>query len=339
MTRSDIEASSTADTSALEHIPVLLAEAVTHLLGGVAAKRTAPVVLVDATFGRGGHSRALLEKLTANDQLIGLDRDPDSVAAGGRLAATDSRFSIQQARFSQIEKILQDIGATSVQGLLMDIGVSSPQLDSPARGFSFNVDGPLDMRMNPAEGVSAAEWLNTAAEEDIAKVLWMHGEERQSRRIARAIVAARPLHTTAELASTVAEVSPRPKGVQRKHPATKTFQAVRIFVNEEASELDKGLQQAFDALAVGGRLAVISFHSLEDRKVKHAFRHLSQPPKLPRRLPVRELEQAVPGRLVAGPIKPSLAELATNPRARSATLRVIEKVRVLEKTPIAGKVR
>lgn len=339
MTRSDIEASSTADTSAPEHIPVLLAEAVTHLLGGVAAKRTAPVVFVDATFGRGGHSRALLEKLTADDQLIGLDRDPDAVAAGGRLAATDSRFSIQQARFSQIEKILQDIGATSVQGLLMDIGVSSPQLDSPARGFSFSVDGPLDMRMNPAEGVSAAEWLNTAAEEDIAKVLWMHGEERQSRRIARAIVAARPLHTTAELASTVAEVTPRPKGVQRKHPATKTFQAVRIFVNEEASELDKGLQQAFDALAVGGRLAVISFHSLEDRKVKHAFRHLSQTPKLPRRLPVRELEQAVPGRLVAGPIKPSLAELATNPRARSATLRVIEKVRVLEKTPIAGKVR
>lgn len=331
MIRPDIEASSLAGSTSLEHIPVLLVEAVTHLLGDAAANRAAPAVFVDATFGRGGHSRALLEKLAADDRLIGLDRDPEAVAAGHHLAATDSRFSIHQARFSQIEKILQDIGTTAVQGLLLDIGVSSPQLDLPTRGFSFSADGPLDMRMNPAEGLSAAEWLNAAAEEDIAKVLWIHGEERQSRRIARAIVAARPLHTTAELASIVAEVSPRPKGVQRKHPATKTFQAVRIFVNEEASELDHGLQQAFDALAVGGRLAVISFHSLEDRKVKHAFRHLSQPPKLPRRLPVRELEQTVPGRLVAGPIKPSLAELAANPRARSANLRVIEKVRAMEK--------
>jgi 16S rRNA (cytosine1402-N4)-methyltransferase len=209
----------------------------------------------------------------------------------------------------------------------MDVGVSSPQLDRPERGFSFTAQGPLDMRMNPEEGSSAAEWLNQADEAEIAQVLWMYGEERQSRRIARAIVAARPLTTTLELADLVAQAVPRPRGPQRKHPATRTFQAVRIFVNEEAQELDQGLQQGFSSLAVGGRLAVISFHSLEDRKVKHAFRQLSQPPKMPRRLPVRNLDQEVQGRLIGGPMKPSLAELNANPRSRSATLRVIEKVR------------
>ncbi len=313
-----------------EHVPVLLQEVLTHLV------RRAPTPedpggesgnFVDATFGRGGHSRKLLERLSPQGQLLGLDRDPEALAEARRLAEHDPRFSFCQARFSELQDVLRDQRIDGVRGLLMDVGVSSPQLDRPERGFSFAAQGPLDMRMNPDEGLSAAEWLNQADEAEIAQVLWMYGEERQSRRIARAIVAARPLVTTLELADLVVQALPRPRGPQRKHPATRTFQAVRIFVNEESQELDKGLQQGFRSLAVGGRLAVISFHSLEDRKVKHAFRQFSQPPKMPRRLPVQHLDQEVQGRLIGGPMKPSLAELNTNPRSRSATLRVIEKVR------------
>ena len=313
-----------------EHVPVLLQEVLTHLVGSSRASKRADGesgIFVDATFGRGGHSRKLLERLSAQGQLLGLDRDPEALAEAQRLAGQDPRFSFCQARFSELQDVLRDQQIEGVRGVLMDVGVSSPQLDRPERGFSFTAQGPLDMRMNPEEGSSAAEWLNQADEAEIAQVLWMYGEERQSRRIARAIVAARPLTTTLELADLVAQAVPRPRGPQRKHPATRTFQAVRIFVNEEAQELDQGLQQGFSSLAVGGRLAVISFHSLEDRKVKHAFRQLSQPPKMPRRLPVRNLDQGVQGRLIGGPMKPSLAELNANPRSRSATLRVIEKVR------------
>ena len=313
-----------------EHIPVLLQEVLTHLVGRAPTPEDPDgesEIFVDATFGRGGHSRKLLERLSAQGQLLGLDRDPEALAEARRLAEHDPRFSFCQARFSELKDVLRDQRIDGVRGLLMDVGVSSPQLDRPERGFSFAAQGPLDMRMNPDEGLSAAEWLNQADEAEIAQVLWMYGEERQSRRIARAIVAARPLVTTLELADLVAQALPRPRGPQRKHPATRTFQAVRIFVNEESQELDQGLQQGFSSLAVGGRLAVISFHSLEDRKVKHAFRQLSQPPKMPRRLPVQHLDQEVRGRLIGGPMKPSLAELNANPRSRSATLRVIEKVR------------
>ena len=313
-----------------EHVPVLLQEVLIHLVGSSRASERADGesgIFVDATFGRGGHSRKLLERLSAQGQLLGLDRDPEALAEAQRLAGQDPRFSFCQARFSELQDVLRDQQIEGVRGVLMDVGVSSPQLDRPERGFSFTAQGPLDMRMNPEEGSSAAEWLNQADEAEIAQVLWMYGEERQSRRIARAIVAARPLTTTLELADLVAQAVPRPRGPQRKHPATRTFQAVRIFVNEESQELDQGLQQGFGSLAVGGRLAVISFHSLEDRKVKHAFRQLSQPPKMPRRLPVRNLDQEVQGRLIGGPMKPSLAELNANPRSRSATLRVIEKVR------------
>ena len=313
-----------------EHVPVLLQEVLIHLVGSSRASERADGesgIFVDATFGRGGHSRKLLERLSAQGQLLGLDRDPEALAEAQRLAGQDPRFSFCQARFSELQDVLRDQQIEGVSGVLMDVGVSSPQLDRPERGFSFTAQGPLDMRMNPEEGSSAAEWLNQADEAEIAQVLWMYGEERQSRRIARAIVAARPLTTTLELADLVSQAVPRPRGPQRKHPATRTFQAVRIFVNEEAQELDQGLQQGFGSLAVGGRLAVISFHSLEDRKVKHAFRQLSQPPKMPRRLPVRNLDQEVQGRLIGGPMKPSLAELNANPRSRSATLRVIEKVR------------
>ena len=313
-----------------EQIPVLQQEVLTHLVGRAPTPEDPDgesEIFVDATFGRGGHSRKLLERLSAQGQLLGLDRDPEAFAEARRLAEHDPRFSFCQARFSELQDVLRDQRIDGVRGLLMDVGVSSPQLDRPERGFSFAAQGPLDMRMNPDEGLSAAEWLNQADEAEIAQVLWMYGEERQSRRIARAIVAARPLVTTLELADLVAQALPRPRGPQRKHPATRTFQAVRIFVNEESQELDQGLQQGFSSLAVGGRLAVISFHSLEDRKVKHAFRQLSQPPKMPRRLPVQHLDQEVQGRLIGGPMKPSLAELNANPRSRSATLRVIEKVR------------
>jgi len=316
--------------SSQEHLPVLLQETVSYLLGDSVAGSRVPDpagIFVDATFGRGGHSRELLKHLAPNGRLIGLDRDPDAVAQGDRLAKQDPRFSMHHARFSALSQVLGTVSAVNVQGILMDIGVSSPQLDNPERGFSFYAEGPLDMRMNPAEGQSAADWLNSAEEGDIAQVLWMYGEEKHARRIAKAIVAARPMYTTLELADAVSQSSPKPRGPQRKHPATKTFQAVRIFVNEETNELEQGLQQGFQCLAVGGRLAVISFHSLEDRKVKHAFRQLSQPPKMPRRLPLRYVEEQVPGRLVCPPIKAAVAEQTANPRSRSATLRVIERLR------------
>jgi 16S rRNA (cytosine1402-N4)-methyltransferase len=312
-----------------EHLPVLLQEAVSHLLSGSGAsvELSEPSdVFVDATFGRGGHSREILKQLTPNSRLIGLDRDPEAVVQGAVLAAQDQRFSIHQARFSELSQVLDELKIGSVQGILMDIGVSSPQLDNAERGFSFAADGPLDMRMNPTEGQSAADWLNSAEEADIAQVLWMYGEEKNARRIAKAIAAARPMHTTLELADAVSQASPKSRGPQRKHPATRTFQAVRIFVNEETTELERGLEQGFQSLALGGRLAVISFHSLEDRKVKHTFRQLSQPPKMPRRLPLRHVDALVPGRLVCPPIKAALAEQTANPRSRSATLRVIERV-------------
>lgn len=313
-----------------QHLPVLLYETVSYMLGagGTDIDTSKPSgVFVDATFGRGGHSKELLFRLASEGRLIGLDRDPDAVTQGAQLAEKDQRFSIHQARFSDLSQVLDGLDIASVQGVLMDTGVSSPQLDNPRRGFSFYAEGPLDMRMNPAEGQSAADWLNIAAEDHIAQVLWMYGEEKQARRIAKAIVAARPMHTTLELADAVSQAMPKPRGPLRKHPATKTFQAVRIYVNDETNELEQGLQQGFQSLAIGGRLAVISFHSLEDRKVKHAFRQLSQPPKLPRRLPLRHIEETVPGRLVCPPIKASLEEQTANPRSRSATLRVIERVR------------
>ena len=259
-----------------DHIPVLLDEVLKELV------QSKEGVYVDATFGRGGHSRALLRVLDTNAQVIGLDQDPQAVAAGDQLAVAESRFTVQQARFSALQEVLAGLGLDSVDGVLMDLGVSSPQLDQGERGFSFRLEGPLDMRMNPGLGESAAEWLNRAEEADIAKVLKEYGEERFARRIARAIVAARPLQTTRELADVVAEAVPvRPgsgRGQTSKHPATRTFQAVRIFINDELAELRAGLDAAFSVLAPHGRLAVISFHSLEDKAVKQYFRKLTRPP-------------------------------------------------------------
>lgn len=303
----------------LSHIPVLLDEVLENLVGSTTG------TYVDATFGRGGHSRALLSHLQPEARLVAIDRDPAAIAEANALAAADVRVTVCQAKFSSLAAVLAEHAVSDVQGVLMDLGVSSPQLDAAARGFSFLKDGPLDMRMDPESGESAADWLNRADEADIARVLKDYGEERFARRIARAIIAARPLATTVQLAEAVAQAVPS-RGAQPKHPATRTFQAVRMFVNAELDELEQGLQAAFDALAPGGRLAVISFHSLEDREVKHTFRSWTRPPSLPRRVPVRHQDQRTQARDVAGPLRPSDAELARNPRARSATLRVIEKV-------------
>ena len=311
-----------AKAASEEHIPVLLREVVHSLIQADSG------IYIDGTYGRGGHCRSMLARLAPGAKMIGLDRDPEAVAAAQALAQADPRFSIFHARFSQLAGVLEQAGVVGgAQGILLDIGVSSPQIDDASRGFSFNADGPLDMRMDPTQGLSAAEWLNTAVEEDIAKVLFVHGEERNSRRIAKNIVAARPLNSTLQLADIVEACVPRNRNNMSKHPATKTFQAIRIFINAEDQELRAGLEHAFAALAIGGRLAVISFHSLEDRQVKHVFRGLSRPPSMPRRLPVRHSDQGVSARLIGKSIKAQSDELATNPRARSATLRVIERIR------------
>ena len=310
-----------ADSTVHKHLPVLLVETMQAL----AISKDG--VYVDATFGRGGHCRAMLEALSDRGRVIALDRDPQAIAAAENLRIAETRLQVFQARFAELDSVIAGLGLNgAIQGVLMDVGVSSPQLDDPERGFSFRHAGPLDMRMDPSQGVDAAQWLNSADEEVIANIIWRYGEERRSRRIAKAIVAARPLHTTEALADVVAACVPRGNAKSAKHPATKTFQAVRIFINDELQELQRGVQGAFDSLAVGGRLAVISFHSLEDRQVKQAFKALSQPPVLPRRLPVQDAQTVVRGRLVSGPIRAGQRELDANPRARSATLRVIERV-------------
>jgi 16S rRNA (cytosine1402-N4)-methyltransferase len=307
-----------------DHIPVLLDEVLKNLV------QSTDGTYVDGTFGRGGHARALLGILDPDARVIALDRDPAAIASARALAVTEPRLTICHARFSQLAEVLADQGVAEVQGVLLDLGVSSPQLDDAERGFSFRFSGPLDMRMNPNEGESAAQWLDTAEEADIARVLKDYGEERFARRIARAIVAARPLTTTEALADVVAQVVPV-RGRQTKHPATKTFQAIRIYINEETSELALGIRAAFDVLAEGGRLAIISFHSLEDREVKHTFRSMTRPPELPRRIPVRHQELQTPARNIIGPVRAGARELQHNPRARSATLRVIEKVHDMDK--------
>ena len=310
-----------AGSTVHKHLPVLLVETMQAL------SISKDGVYVDATFGRGGHCRAMLEALSDRGRVIALDRDPQAIAAAENLRIAETRLQVFQARFAELDSVIAGLGLNgAIQGVLMDVGVSSPQLDDPERGFSFRHAGPLDMRMDPSQGVDAAQWLNSADEEVIANIIWRYGEERRSRRIAKAIVAARPLHTTEALADVVAACVPRGNAKSAKHPATKTFQAVRIFINDELQELQRGVQGAFDSLAVGGRLAVISFHSLEDRQVKQAFKALSQPPVLPRRLPVQDAQTVVRGRLVSGPIRAGQSELDANPRARSATLRVIERV-------------
>lgn len=298
----------------------MLEEAVTAL----AIK--ADKVYVDATFGRGGHSRRILDAIGQAGRLIALDRDQAAITAAQEIK--DSRFQALHASFGRLHAVLSAVGVTNVAGVLLDLGVSSPQLDDPTRGFSFRHDGPLDMRMDQGQQQDAAHWLNHAGEQEIAQVIRDYGEERFARQIARSIVTARaeqPLSTTRELAALVAEaVKTRERG---QDPATRTFQAVRIFLNRELEELALVLSQAKDILEVGGRLAVISFHSLEDRIVKRFMREHAHPDSLPSRLPLKATQLPQPTlRIVGKPIHPSQAEITANPRARSATLRIAERL-------------
>ena len=279
---------------------------------------------VDGTFGRGGHSRALLQRLDERGLLVGIDRDPQAVAAGEELAGSDARFRIRAGRFDCLEQVVAEVGRP-LDGVLLDLGVSSPQLDDPARGFSFMRDGPLDMRMDPTSGESAAQWLARADEKDIADVLYRYGEEKRSRAIARRIIEQRrqqPVATTAELAALIESVLGR--GVPGKHPATRSFQAIRMHVNQEMAALEAVLDQALRCLAPGGRLLVISFHSLEDRLVKLFMRDAAGRTPQPRGLPVPP--QPVLMRVLGKARQASDAEVAGNARARSAVLRAAEKV-------------
>ena len=302
------------------HVPVLAQEA-------VAALAIQPDgVYVDATFGRGGHSRLILAQLGANGRLIALDRDPDAIRSGAELQ--DSRLTLVQRTFSGLGAVLGELGLPRVNGILLDIGVSSPQLDDATRGFSFRFDAPLDMRMDPGSGLSAADWLATAAEGEISEVIRSYGEERFAKSIARAIVAARQveaIRTTGQLARLIAATIKWHEPGQ--HPATRSFQAIRIYINRELEELNAVLPQCVDALLPAGRLAVISFHSLEDRIVKRFMRDEALGEQAPRRLPI-PAAMLKPGRLklVGRAQHASDAELAANPRARSAVLRVAERM-------------
>jgi len=306
-----------APVAATGHRPVLLEETLTAMAIRVDG------VYVDCTFGRGGHASEILRRMGEGGRLVAIDRDPQATTAAA--AMRDPRLSFCRGSFDRLREFLDELGLCGrVDGVLFDLGVSSPQLDQPERGFSFLREGPLDMRMDPTAGRSAAEWLASVSERELADCLHEYGEERHARRIARAIVAARgqrPLTTTTALAEVVARAHPAwPRG---QHPATRTFQAIRIYVNDELNQLKRGLIQALDVLAVGGRLVVISFHSLEDRIVKQFMRresgHLEEPaPAVPAARPrLRVLGRAV---------RPGEAEIRANARARSAVLRVAERL-------------
>ncbi|MBI3069219.1 MAG: 16S rRNA (cytosine(1402)-N(4))-methyltransferase RsmH [Betaproteobacteria bacterium] len=282
-------------------------------------------VYVDCTFGRGGHSRLILQRLGAGGRLIALDRDPAAVAAGRAIA--NGRLRVVHSRFGRVRAVLRECGVARVDGVLLDLGVSSPQLEEAGRGFSFRHDAPLDMRMDTSHGITAAQWLAQASERELREVIRNYGEERFAKQIAAAIVAARArglVGTTRQLAALVAEAVPTRE--PRQDPATRTFQAVRIHINQELEELSLVLPQCVEILAPGGRLVVISFHSLEDRIVKRFLRDQARPAPLPARLPVRQAELAPPRlRLVGRAVRPTAAEVSANPRARSALMRVAER--------------
>ena len=304
-----------------QHITVLLNEAVDALAvreGGI---------YVDGTFGRGGHSRLILSRLGSQGRLIVFDKDPQAIEAAQKLAEQDGRVTVVHDGFSSFQTTLDKLGIEEIDGALFDLGISSPQIDDGARGFSFRFDAPLDMRMDPTRGMSAAEWIATASEQDLHEVIKNYGEERFSRQIARAIVAQReesPIDTTRKLAQLVAQnVRTRERG---QDPATRTFQAVRIFINRELEEVEAVLPQVMGRLKQGGRLAVIAFHSLEDRIVKQFVKKYSQHPPLPRWAAVKEADLPLPPlKAVGKAIKPGVEETASNPRARSAVLRVAER--------------
>ena len=284
-------------------------------------------IYVDCTFGRGGHSRVILERLGPNGRLLGIDRDAEAVAAAGAIG--DRRFLMLHGRFSGLRELAATAGIQSADGILLDLGVSSPQLDSPVRGFSWRFDAPLDMRMDRSGGVTAADWLGQVGRQELGEVLKKYGEERFAKQIAAAIVAARargPLRTTRQLAAVVAAAIPARAREPHQDPATRTFQALRIHLNQELEELSLALPRCIELLRPGGRLVVISFHSLEDRIVKRFLRGEARPDRLPSRLPVRAAETAPPRVVLVGrPVRPAAAEVAANPRARSAVMRIAEK--------------
>ncbi|MBU3056474.1 16S rRNA (cytosine(1402)-N(4))-methyltransferase RsmH [Pseudomonas indica] len=312
-------------TSGYRHITVLLDEAVEAL-----AVR-ADGCYLDGTFGRGGHSRLILERLGPGGRLLGFDKDPQAIATGQALAAEDGRFVIVQRSFAELGDEVAARGLSGkLSGVLLDLGVSSPQLDDPERGFSFLNDGPLDMRMDPSRGISAADWIASASEDEIARVFKEYGEERFAKRMARAVVQRRtekPFVRTADLAAVLSAANPAwEKG---KNPATRAFQGLRIHVNNELGDLEQGLAAALEALEVGGRLVVISFHSLEDRIVKQFMRRQAkgEADNLPRDLPVRPAAFVPRLKLLGKPQYASEAETKANPRSRSAVMRVAEKLR------------
>jgi 16S rRNA (cytosine1402-N4)-methyltransferase len=289
-------------------------------------------VYVDATYGRGGHARAILSRLQERGRLVMVDRDREAVAEAEHNFAQDARVTVCHAPFSRVDEVLRAQGvAGGVNGALFDLGVSSPQLDDPARGFSFMREGPLDMRMDTTQGESAAEWLETAREEDLRDTIRELGEERFAARIARAVIQARqqaPIRTTTALAEIIAGAVPtREPG---KHPATRSFQAIRMRINRELEEIAVALEKIVRLLAAGGRLVVISFHSLEDRLVKRFLRRASRGRVYPPEVPVRDADKGALLRLVGKARRPSEAELAANPRARSAVLRVAERLENLD---------
>ena len=311
--------------SELRHITVLLDEAVAALAVRPDGR------YLDGTFGRGGHSRLLLEQLGSEGRLLGFDKDPLAIATGQVLAAEDGRFVVVQRSFAELgDEVAQRGWTGTLSGILLDLGVSSPQLDDPERGFSFLNDGPLDMRMDPSRGVSAADWIGQASEEDIARVFKDYGEERFAKRMARAVVqrrAEKPFERTADLAKVLTDANPAwEKG---KNPATRAFQGLRIYINNELGDLETGLDAALEALEVGGRLVVISFHSLEDRIVKQFMRRHAkgEADQLPRGLPVMPKPFEPRLKLIGKAQFASETEVRANPRSRSAVMRVAEKVR------------
>ncbi|NIO41372.1 MAG: 16S rRNA (cytosine(1402)-N(4))-methyltransferase RsmH [Burkholderiales bacterium] len=282
-------------------------------------------IYVDGTFGRGGHSRELLSRLGERGKVVALDRDPQAIDAARQVR--DPRLTVRRAPFSTLTSVLSELAIDGVDGVLLDLGVSSPQVDQAGRGFSFKKDGPLDMRMDPESGPNAAEWLNQASEKEIGEVIKTYGEERFAKQIARAIVAARsqrPVQRTRELAEIVAKAIPTRE--PRQDPATRTFQAIRIFINQELEELEMTLPQCVASLKSGGRLVIISFHSLEDRIVKRFMARASKP-EVPKRLPLRASEMPKGElRLIGTAVRPKESEVQNNPRARSAIMRVAERL-------------
>lgn len=310
------------ESATYQHETVFLQEAVDALV-------TDPDgVYVDGTFGRGGHSRLILQKLGARGRLLVIDKDPEAIAAAELLQATDARVSIGHGSFAELGRFVAELpGVTQVHGILLDLGVSSPQLDDARRGFSFSHDGPLDMRMNNNQGMSAAQWLATAAEEEIARVIYEYGEEKFSRRMAKAVVAARalqPITTTRQLADIITQANPAWE--RHKHPATRAFQGIRIFINDELKDLQSALQTMLELLVSGGRMVVISFHSLEDRIVKQFMQKQVRGDDFPPGVPVTSAQLKPRLRLIGKARKTGDDERDRNVRARSAVMRVAEKI-------------